>query len=195
MSEKRTYTMGARAAAKEVTRHRILRAFRELAKKRMTIEITLDDVAERARTTVQTVLRHFGSRDGLFDAALAIATAEVEEQRRAPAGDTEAALRAIVDHYDDQGDFVLRMLAQEDDERIQRIVGPGKAQHRRWVQEVFAPQLRHSSDPEALTDALVVATDVYAWKLLRRDRALSRDDTERRMRTLVEAVLAYDSRP
>lgn len=192
MSEKRNYTMGARAAAKEATRQRILRAFRDLAQERMTIEITLDDVAERANTTVQTVLRHFGSRDGLFDAALAVATVEVEEQRRAPAGDTAAALRAIVDHYDDQGDFVLRLLAQEDDERIQRIVGPGKAQHRRWVHEVFAPQLSRSPDPEALTDALVVATDVYAWKLLRRDRALSRDATERRMRTLVEAILAYD---
>ena len=195
MTEKRAYTMRARAAAKDATRDRILRSFRDLAKERMTIEITLDDVAERASTTVQTVLRHFRSRDGLFDAALAVATVEVEEQKRAPVGDTAAALRAIVDHYDDQGDFVVRLLAQEDDERIQRIVGPGKAQHRRWVQEVFAPQLALSSDTEALTDALVVATDVYAWKLLRRDRGLDRDTTEHRMRGLVEAVLAYDDRP
>jgi hypothetical protein len=36
---------------------------------------------------------------------------------------------------------------------------------------------------------LVVATDVYTWKLLRRDRRLGRQRTEERIRRLVDAVL------
>ena len=36
----------------------------------------------------------------------------------------------------------------------------------------------------------MVATDVYTWKLLRRDRELSRASTEARMKTLVASVLA-----
>ena len=61
--------------------------------------------------------------------------------------------------------------------------------HRAWVRDTFAPFLATAVDPEALTDLLVVATDVYTWKLLRRDRGLSRDRTEQRMRALVDALL------
>jgi hypothetical protein len=38
-------------------------------------------------------------------------------------------------------------------------------------------------------NAIHVATDVYSWKLLRRDLGLSRGDTERVMTDLVEAAL------
>ena len=37
--------------------------------------------------------------------------------------------------------------------------------------------------------ALHAATDVYTWKLLRRDLQLSRADTERIMRELVDGIL------
>jgi len=43
---------------------------------------------------------------------------------------------------------------------------------------------------EALADLLVVGTDLYTWVLLRRDRGLTRAQTEQRMIMLVEAVLA-----
>jgi hypothetical protein len=71
-----------------------------------------------------------------------------------------------------------------------RITREGKALHRAWVEEVFAPYLDEADDPDELTDLLVVATDVYTWKLLRRDRRLGRDRTERRMRRLVDVLLA-----
>jgi hypothetical protein len=71
-----------------------------------------------------------------------------------------------------------------------RITEQGKAMHRTWVKDVFAPQIAAADDGEELTDLLVVATDVYTWKLLRRDRGLGRDRTERRMRHLVERLLA-----
>ncbi len=44
--------------------------------------------------------------------------------------------------------------------------------HRDWVETIFA--LRSSPGGEDLVDLLVVATDVYTWKLLRRDRGLLR---------------------
>ena len=57
---------------------------------------------------------------------------------------------------------------------------------------MFAPQLdsRPQADREALTDLLVVATDVYTWKLLRRDRDLERTVAERRVRDMITALLA-----
>ncbi|MFB9177152.1 TetR/AcrR family transcriptional regulator [Dactylosporangium sucinum] len=192
MNAPRRYTMRARAEAKAATRLRVLRAVLELSEEKMTIEITLDEVASRAATSVQTVLRHFGSRDGLLDAAVALASAEVEQERRAPAGDVAGAVEAVVAHYERRGDFVLRLLGQEHDPRIAAVVGPGKELHRRWVEDTFGPQLqaRPEGDREALADLLVVATDLYTWKLLRRDRGLDRPTTQSRMHAMVTAILA-----
>ncbi|MFD0743406.1 TetR/AcrR family transcriptional regulator [Phytohabitans flavus] len=192
MGKQRAYTLGARGEAMAATRERILRSVLDLSEEKMTIEITLGEVASRAGTSVQTVLRHFGTREGLLDAAVAKASAEVAEERRAPAGDPEAAIGVIVAHYERRGDFVLRLLSQEHDPRIGAVVGPGKLLHRAWVEEMFQRQLdaRPGADRDALVDLLVVATDVYAWKLLRRDRGLDPDTTRARMFALVSAILA-----
>jgi AcrR family transcriptional regulator len=187
MKTTRSYTMGARAQAVAETRRRILRGTFELANDRRVSEISLEDVAHRAEVSVQTVLRQFGSRADLVDATFQFAHAEVVEERRAPVGDVPAALRIVVDHYELRGDASLLMLAQEDaDPVVRRMTDRGKAMHRAWVAEVFAPYV---AGDDALVDLLVVATDVYTWKLLRRDRGLSRARTEARMTTLVNAVL------
>src|SRR3982074_1122139 len=126
MDTSRSYTMRARADAKAATPQRILRAALEGGQEKMTIEITLDEVASRAGTTVQTVLRHFGSRDGLLDEAVKLPSAEVAEAARAAGGGTSAAIRIIIAHYEHRGDFVLQLLSQENDARIGPVVGPGK---------------------------------------------------------------------
>ena len=192
MKTTRSYTMTARAQAVEATRTSILDALVELAMTRLFTEIALDDVAARAGVSVQTVLRHFGSRDGLVDAAMSHALSSVADERQAPHGDVAAALRVIVDHYEERGRASLMMLAQEhSDPRLARITEDGRLLHRRWVEEVFAPLLppAQAAHDEAV-DLLVVATDVYAWKLLRLDRALPRKQAQKRMERLVRAVLA-----
>jgi AcrR family transcriptional regulator len=157
---------------------------------RLIADIGLDDIAGRAGVTVQTLLRHFGSRAGLLDAVSERAETVVVEERRAPVGDVREAVRVIVDHYEERGDQVLLMLAQESHEELmRRITERGRALHRAWVVEVFGPYLDQTADDDELTDLLAVASDVYVWKLLRRDRGLSRDETELRMRDLVSALL------
>jgi AcrR family transcriptional regulator len=191
MKTTRPYSMTTRARAVEATRDRIVDACVTLHGERPVTEIGLDDIAARAEVSVQTVLRHFGSRAGLEEASLARAQQDVTDERRTPVGDVPAAIRVIVDHYERRGDEALLMLAQESHQPLmRRITDTGKALHRAWVEEVFAPYLAEADDAEALTDLLVVATDVYTWKLLRRDRRLGRQRTERRMCHLVEALLA-----
>jgi AcrR family transcriptional regulator len=191
MNERRGYTMTARARSVETTRTSILDALVGLAAERLLSDIALDDVATRAGVSVQTVLRHFGSRDGLVDAAVAQALGAVTGERHAPAGDVDEAVRVLVDHYEQRGRGVLLLLAQEQaDPRVRQITDSGRLVHRGWVEEVFAPLLPH--DPatrEEGVDLLVVATDVYAWKLLRLDRGLSRTQAQRRLHHLVRAVL------
>jgi AcrR family transcriptional regulator len=192
MKMTRTYRQTARAEAAEQTRLRILDAAFALQSERLSSEISLDDVAARAGVSVQTILRRFGSRAGLFDAAVVRANERVADERRTPPGDLRAAIRVLLDHYEQRGDLALMMLAQETTyDHVRRLSDAGKDLHRTWVSDVFAPQLaglRGSAHEEAV-DLLVVATDVYTWKLLRRDRGLSRAQTEHRLKTLVTAVL------
>lgn len=192
MKETRTYTMTTRAEASERTRLRILDAAVELTNSRLVSEISLDDVAAGAGVSVQTVLRRFGSRVELMDAAHRHGAVLVAAERRVPVGDVVGAVRVVVDHYELRGDGVVLRLAQEgSDEQVRTIVAHGRRLHRTWVEDVFAPHLPgQPADREALIDLLAVATDVYTWKQLRRDRGLSRSRTAARMHQLVSALLA-----
>lgn len=187
MKTTRPYEQTARRAATERTRTAILDAGLDLGREKLTVEIVLSEVAERAGVTVQTVLRHFGSRDGLFDALQRHGEQRIGAERRAPVGDLETDITVLVDHYELWGDMSLTLLAEErSNERMRAIATVGRAMHRAWVAEMFSPLI--ALDDDAI-DELVVVTDVYAWKLLRRDRGLSRSDTERRMLSLARAVI------
>jgi AcrR family transcriptional regulator len=180
--------MGARAEAVAHTRQRIVEALFELGRERMFPEISLDDVAAAAGVSVQTILRHFQSRAGLAEATMDHAIAAVTQERTAPVGDVDAAVRVIVDHYEDRGQTALLMLAQEmSDPQVAELVRRGRTMHRTWVVEVFAP---FAGPRDPLIDLLVVATDVYTWKLLRLDRRYSRARTEQLIHRMVAALLA-----
>jgi AcrR family transcriptional regulator len=190
MKTTRTYTMTARAEAAEATRRRILDATIALAGERPFAEITLEAIAERASVSVRTVLRQFGSRDALMAATMEAANAETEAERRTPPGDADAAVATVVAHYERRGRAALLMLAQEGhDDVARRVTDRGKALHRTWVRDAFTP----ATDDAVVLDLLVVATDVYTWKLLRLDRGHSRVVTQQRMLDLVRAVLGQPS--
>jgi AcrR family transcriptional regulator len=193
MNLKRSYDNTRRAEAAAATRRRILEAGLDLSWEQLFIETTLDDIASRAGVSVKTVLRHFGSRDGLDAAIEQFALEEIGEERAAPTGDVAAAVHGIFNHYEHRGDGILKMLGQElFDDTFREGMDYGRRMHREQIAEVFAPQLaeRSLADREALIDLLVVATDVYTWKLLRRDRGLDQPTTEARVRQLIAGILA-----
>ncbi|WP_445189957.1 TetR/AcrR family transcriptional regulator [Pseudonocardia sp. Cha107L01] len=161
-----------------------------LSEERLSLEIVLADVAERAGVSVQTVLRHFGSRNELFEHAQARQVEAVRAERATPVGDVAAAVDTIVTFYDRIGNWSLRLQAQEHNDALtRRTIERGRRIHRDWVEEVFAPQLADRADREELVDLLVIATDVLTWKILRRDTGLDHASTCKRMRRLVTAVL------
>ena len=67
---RRQYRMTARAASSAATSERIVEAAVALFYERPLAGVVLEDVASRAGVSAQTVLRHFGSREGLFAAAM-----------------------------------------------------------------------------------------------------------------------------
>lgn len=184
---KRSYTMVARAEAVETTRQRIIDALFALSRDRMFPDISLDDIAAEAGVSVQTILRQFGSRAALIEADIEYAIAQVREERNAPAGDIDEAMSVLVDHYERRGPTALLMLAQEtSDPQVARLTEKGRRLHRDWVKTVFEP---FEPDDET-TNLLIVATDVFTWRLLRLDGRLSRRATRDHMTRLVRAVLA-----
>lgn len=190
--KRRTYDMASRDAAKSATRDAIVTAAIETFMAERTFAITLAPVAERAGVTVKTILRHFGSREALIDAAWSQVFDDVLAERTAPPNDPEVALDVLIAHYEARGDMALNMIADEDiDARARRMGDLGREFHRAWVEEVFAARLpRRSAERSRLIDALVVATDVYSWKLLRVDRKLSVEEVHDRMLLMTNAILA-----
>jgi AcrR family transcriptional regulator len=192
-SQKRPYRMRARAEAAAETGRRILDAVIELHRERFFDQVSLEDIAERAGVTVQTVIRRFGSKERLIEAAAEEGNRQVTHQRyQAPVGDIEGAVENLVDHYEEWGNSVLRLLAQE--ERVpafRSVTDAGRAFHYEWVERTFAPLLaeRTGTARRRLLAELVAICDVYFWKLLRRDMGLSREQTELAIR---ETILALE---
>ena len=194
-AQKRPYRMSTRAATAEDTGQRIVRAAVALYMERWLEDLTLEEVAARAGVTVQTVLRRFGSKAGLVAAAGDTVRHEVISQRSmAPVGDIAGAVAILLDHYEAVGDLSLRTLAQEErHEALHRLTDLGRAVHRGWVETTFAPFL-HGASPasrERLVSKLVVVTDVYTWKLLRRDRGLDREQVEQMIVEMVSALIEW----
>jgi AcrR family transcriptional regulator len=184
--------MTARAEAVAGTRRRLLDAALEHFSARPYDEVTLRDLAASAGTTVQTLLRHFASKETLFAESARLAEDRVRAERRlpGPVGPREA-VRTLVAHYERDGDVQLRLLAQEDRVPVVRaITDAGRAMHREWVEHALAGLLgdRRGAARERRLHALVAATDLSTWRLLRRELGLGRAATEAVMTDLLEGL-------
>ncbi len=179
--------MKARAAAAAATRERILAATRDLLVTHSFNDMTIQAIATRAQTTVRTVLRIFANKEELFADALN----SLGELGHAPIvpGDIAAMVSGTYDFYEKVGDTVIRWLADEPRVPAMRAqLNLGRRHLRAWVAEAFASELKRRA-PEArkrLHDALIIAFDVYTWKLVRRDFGLGRKAAE----AVVESIIA-----
>ncbi len=178
----------------ERTRHQILEAAGEIISTEEFDALSMRRIATKAGVSLSTVIRHFGTKDALLAALVAYGDDDVERvdlRRQIEQGDVAAAVRVVVDDYEEAGDQLLHMLAQEHRfPELAKLLDVGRRGHREWVRWAFAPQLgrRTGARRTQLEDLLVVGTDVYTWKLLRRDRGHSAKATAATMTALCEAV-------
>jgi hypothetical protein len=106
--------------------------------------------------------------------------------------DGDQVAKRVVTDYERFGDALMLWLAQE--ERVPFIrpfVERGRRLHHEWVDSVFEPQLsaRRGVSRARLRGQLIAATDVFTWKLLRRDLRLSRRESERAIAGLIRGAL------
>jgi len=173
--------MVARAGQTNATRRRIMDAAMGILFGSQA-PITLSSTAERSGVSVQTILRGFGSQPGLVQAAAEEAWRLVVDQRsQAPVGDVAASVKVLFIHYETYGDRLVQARAREAAvPELAAGLNRARADHRRWVARTYRPQLaaRPDAERERALNALVALTDVYNWKLLRRDLALDRREAE-----------------
>lgn len=184
--------MSARAAAVEATRERIIDAAAAAFSDRWYEDVTIRGIASDAGVALQTVRNHYPTKEELFAAAAERISEEIETVRwRAQPGDIDGALATLIADYERTGDSIIRMLAVE--ERVpvvQPHLAAGRAKHEQWVARVFPAALEglRGRARSRRVAQLVLATDAYCWKLLRRDKGLDRAQTLTAMRELVVAL-------
>jgi len=193
MKSSRPYVMRVRAEAAEATRQRILASARALLLTHSFEQMTIESIAQGADTTARTVLRIFGDKEELFAQALN----SLEEFAQTPivAGDLDALVGGTYEFYEKVGDTVIRWLPDKPRSAAMHArLEVGRRHLRSWVGRAFAAALNPLQDRarRELHDALIVAFDVYTWKLLRRDFGLSRAAAQARTKRLVMGLIGGD---
>lgn len=185
--------MVARAGSMSATRERIGRAALKLALERAYEEITLIGIAEAAGVSHQTVLNHFGSKENVAAAVAELLGQQTRTVRdNAGPNDPGGAVTILAGEYERFGDANARWaISSERLGSLAPLLDQARADHQAWLERIFVEQLpKTPAGRRRAIHAMHAATDVYTWKLLRRDLRLSRTETERIMVELVNGVRA-----
>lgn len=190
----RSYVMKARAEAAAATRARILDSCRVLLVTHSFEDMTIDAIAAGANTTTRTIMRIFGSKEELFAQALhslgGFGITPIVSK------DLNALVSGAYDFYEKVGDTVIRWLG--DEARLPAMhehLEIGRKHLRAWVSKAFEAKLDtlEGTNRKELLDALIVAFDVYTWKLLRRDFRLSARAAQATTKRMIVGLIGRDS--
>jgi len=184
--------MSHRAEQASATADRIADAAVQLLMEQRFADVTLAAIARAAGVSHQTVLNHFESKEGVaYAAAVRISAATDDARADPPTGDAGAVVAILIDDYERMGDANVRWaMDAEQLGSLASFLERARISHREWLATAFGDRLPvDPGERDVVLTALHAATDVYTWKLMRRDLQLSRADTERAVRHLVEGAL------
>jgi AcrR family transcriptional regulator len=173
----RPYTKVARAEAEQQTRAALIAAADEAFLSGPWEQVSLESIAQRAGVTKQTLLRHFGSKDGLLEQTLRMAIPQVEEQRRgAPTDDIPGAVDNLLDHYEQRGGRAMRSTNLDVGGPLAELAQIARQFHYDWIDHAFGRWLAQASPTERarLRGGLIAICDVQSWWILTRDLGHSR---------------------
>jgi AcrR family transcriptional regulator len=196
MGSTRTYVKVARAEAEERTRSALLDAAEAAFFGGLWESVSLASIATDAGVTKQTLLRHFGSRDGLLERTFERAFERVQEQRmQSPSDDIRGAVANLLDHYDAVGDASLKIASMEGSGLIAEIGRRARQLHYDWIDHAFGSWLAARRQPERsrLRSILIALCDVRAWHILTRELGLTRAEVKSAL--VVNVGLLLGARP
>lgn len=191
-TKSRTYSNDKRAAGAARTEQKILKVLGELWLEYSIHEITMEMIAARSGVTVRTILRKFGSKEGLYEAALkhdVTGIRVLKDQTRV--GDVDHIAAMLMQEYEWSGMAGIRTLALEGYlDLAAQILRKGREFHTAWCERVFEPFL--PADPvqrRIMIGALYSVTDINKWKLLRKDLGYSAAETEEIFKKIIQGTI------
>jgi AcrR family transcriptional regulator len=191
---RRPYKKVAREQGQQLTREALLDAAVDEFYNERWQKTSLDALATRAGVTKQTLLRHFGSKDGLLLQALMRGGSQVLNQRwSAPAGDVEAAVENLLDHYEEWGERALRIGAwQGGPPMLAKLSRMARQVHYDWVEHAFGQSLDGLEEPARARRraALIALCDVHTWWLFTRELRLTRAEVRATLIDAIEGIIA-----
>jgi AcrR family transcriptional regulator len=174
----REYKQVERAKAQERTREALIAAATDEFFEGNWLKTSLDSLSRKAGVTRQTLLRHFGSKDGLLMQSLMRGATQVRDQRwSTPTTDISGAVENVIDHYEEWGERSVRIGAWQRGPTVLALFANAARQiHYDWVEHAFAGWLdKFDDETRAERQAiLVVLCDVQTWWILSNDLGLSR---------------------
>jgi AcrR family transcriptional regulator len=195
MGSGRGYVKVARAEAEEQTRTALIDAADEAFLSAPWEQTSLEMIAGAAGVTKPTLLRHFGSKQGLLEQVLGRAIEEVEEQRLSvPTDDIAGAVDNLLEHYEMRGGRAMRSSNLELNGALADIGRRARQFHYDWVELAFGTWLRTAGAAERrrLRAALIAICDVQTWWILSHDLGLSRAEVRDTLILTIKRLLGED---
>ncbi len=158
-------------------------------------QASLETIAHAAAVTKPTLLRHFGSKQGLLEAVLRQAMGEIEEQRLGvPVNDIAGAVDNLLEHYETRGGRAMRSSNLELDGPLADLGRRARQFHYDWVELAFGAWLRAApaAERQRLRAALIATCDVHTWWILSHDLGLPRAEVQATLILAIERLLGED---
>jgi AcrR family transcriptional regulator len=189
----RRYSQVGRAQASGRTRTALLDAAEAVFFGGDWDQASLESIAARAGVSKQTLLRHFGSKDGLLEAGAERGLATVADERAsAPADDIDGAVDNLLDHYEARGDQGLKLAAMDGEGAIAEFGRRARQLHYDWIDHAFGTWIERAREPERIRAALIAICDVHTWQLLARDLTLDRAEVHSTLTLMIRRLLEED---
>lgn len=185
----RPYRQAVRAERADRTRDALLDAAEDAFFSDQWEQVSLTEMAAAAGVTKQTLLRHFGSKEGLLEQAWTRGFERVRDQRwSAPTDDLPGAVDNLLDHYEEVGEGAMKIAAGGARGAAMAETGRvARKLHYDWVDHAFGAWLRRRRGKVRARDraALIALCDVQTWWLLSHDLGLPRPEVRA---TLIRAI-------
>jgi AcrR family transcriptional regulator len=189
----REYKQVERAKAQERTREALIEAASDEFFAGNWLKSSLDSLSRSAGVTRQTLLRHFGSKDGLLMQALMQGVSQVRDQRwSTPTSDIAGAVENVLDHYEEWGERSVRIGAWQRGPTILALFANAARQmHYEWVEHAFAQWLTPLDEQTRARRRalLIVLCDVQTWWILANDLGLPRKEIQAILCEQIERAL------
>ncbi len=193
-ADRRPYKKVARAKAQERTQDALIDAATDEFFEGNWLQVSLETLSAKAGVTKQTLLRHFGSKDGLLMQALMRGATQVHDQRwSTPTGDVAGAVENLLDHYQAWGERSIRIGEWQRGPAMLGMLSRGARQvHYEWVEHAFAPWLQDVREPARARRraALIALCDVQTWWIMSHDLGLERAEVHATLTDAIERLLA-----